>query len=205
MPRPRALVVMCSLTACAPDAVLTSNYKADSGVWDTADPTEDDVIEQEPDYGDDTADDRPDTDPPDDTLDLSEFTGSRRYAVDKDRGTDCAGDTVPETGTRLSDGEAAAWEEHCPICSAFYTIDYAAASACSGDVDLSVPEVRGLQLRGDRIEIWRIRDAGYIEVDVEVTGIELEDGVGTYTFEEDWRGGSGTVTVEGTLTFEPLL
>ena len=199
-------------SACSQSSVLTySQKRPDSG--DTAQPPDGstgggtgDVIEQDPVY-DDTGEGGTGTgggsgSTPEPTYSWALWTGTRTYSIDKrdPLEADCEGDTVAEEGQQILE-ELESWEDHCPICSHFYEVTYARSSACSGDVDLSVPEVRGIVLRGSNLEVWRIRDTGSrMEVEIEFNDAPYVDGGASYRFDESWNG-DGTVTVAGTLQF----
>ncbi len=201
----RRLLVIAGLAlggACSPEAVLST--KVDTGTTatttqaDSQPPDDTDVIEQDPVYDD--TDDTDDTAPPDPTYDMDQWTGSRVYAIDKNRGTDCVSDEVAESGTRLPADLATEMEAYCPICVDFYAVTYAARSACSGDIDLSADEVRGFLVRGGKLEIWQIRGTTDPDVRIEVTDVDWDGHTAAYTYSESWNG-DGTTTIQGNLSF----
>jgi|GEM_PF-3195715 len=206
----RVLVVL-GLAGCSQNSVLTYNTKVDD-TSDTAVPTDSggsgtgDVIEQDPVYDDSggsgSGDDGGDTDPPEPTYSWASWTGERVYRLDKNdiMEADCSGDTVGEQGVQITE-DLDTWEDLCPICSHFYEVTYDARSACSGDIDLSLPEVRGFVLRGTNLEVWRIRDEGSrMDVEIEFNDGPYDAGEATYSFDWSWDG-EGTVTVDGVVRF----
>jgi len=205
------------LVGCSQSSLLS--YKSDTGTRLDSGSADDetggstgDVIEQDPDYGDDggsgsggdSGDDGGSGDGGEVTYDLSHWTGSRTYSIDKraPTDTDCTGDTIDESGVRIEDQEEIeALEEYCPICADFYEVTYQSTRSCGGDIDLSLPEVRGLVYRGTDLEMWRIVDEGTaFDAEREFNDGPYDDGTATYSFERDWNG-DGTTTITGTLTF----
>ena len=86
--------------------------------------------------------------------------------------------------------------------SDFYEVTYAARSACTGDVDLSLPEVRGFVLRGTELEVWRMRQDGVeFDVEIEFNDAPYDDGRAEFSFDDTWNG-EGTITVSGYIQFD---
>lgn len=204
--RASAYCMVVTLIACSQGSVLTFNTKvrdtADTGRSDTTEESTGEVIEQEPVY-DDSGDGGSGTDPdPDPVYGWDSWNGERTYAIAKTdpRDSDCTGDTVSESGTRI-ETDLEVWQDQCRICSDFYAVTYAARSACGGALDLSLPEVRGFVLRGSELEVWRIREAGSaLDVEIEFNDAPYEDGRADFSFDYSWNG-EGTVTVSGFTQF----
>lgn len=209
-----ALVTVPLVTVgCSQGSVLTFNKPSDTADTATTAPTDSggsgtgDVIEQDPVY-DDSGDGGSGSGSGSGTGDEPEYTwtswtGQRTYTIDKSdpRDSDCAGDTVAETGTRI-ETDLEAWQELCWPCSDFYEVTYAARSACSGDVDLSLPEVRGFVLRGVELEVWRMRQNGAeTNVEIEFNDAPYDAGRADFSFDDTWNG-EGTITVSGFIQFD---
>jgi len=207
------LAAVLVLSGCSQGSVLS--YKTHTGAAVDSGPSGDDgggtgeVIEQDPDYGDDGGSGSGSGSGGDDggtevTYDTTQWSGSRTYAIDKRAAmdTDCTGDTVDESGVRIDDAEEIeALEDHCPICVDFYEVSYASTRACGGDIDLSRPEVRGFVYRGSDVEIWRIVDMGTsVDAERELNDAAYADGTATYAYDRDWNG-DGTTTITGTFSF----
>ena len=201
------------LTGCSQGSVLS--YKShtgaafDSGGSASSGGSTGEVIEQDPDYGDDGGSGSgsgagSDGDASEPTYDTSQWSGSRTYSIDKRSAaeTDCTGDSVDEAGIRIEDADQiAALEEHCPVCADFYELTYQSTAACGGDIDLSGPEVRGFVYRGADLEIWRITGTGSAMTgERELNDGDYADGTASYSYDRDWNG-DGTTTITGTLSF----
>ena len=214
--RSRGMLVVTgatALAACSQSSVLSyksdTGTSVDSGASDANGGSTGEVIEQEPDYGDDGGSGSGSGSGSGDggteiTYDTSMWSGSRTYSIDKRSAseTDCTGDSVEESGVQVDDAdEVEALEEHCPVCTDFYKVTYEASQACGGDIDLSQEEVRGLIYRGSDLEIWRIIDTGTsVEAERELNDGDYADGTASYSYDRDWNG-DGTTTITGTLTF----
>jgi hypothetical protein len=200
--RPGVCSLVWTLAACSQSSVLTYNTKgndtADTGVSGTTGGSTGEVIEQDPVYddsGDADSGTEPDADP---VYTWASWSGERTYAIAKTdpRASDCTGITVSESGLRI-ETDLEVWQDHCRICSDFYEVTYTARSACSGDIDLSLPEVRGFVLRGADLEVWRIRqDGSETDVEIEFNDAPFDDGRADFSFDYSWNG-EGTVSVSG--------
>ena len=203
------------LAACSQSSVLTWKKQPDTGTLpsgDTAAHASDDggtgdIIEQDPVYDDSGAGGDSTGGGADggggSTWTWDAWTGARTYSIARSdpREGDCTGDTVSESGLRIED-DLERWQDLCRICSEFYTVTYAASSACSGDIDLSLPEVRGVVVRGSALEMWRIRQDGPdTDVEIEFNDASWADGRADFRFDYSWNG-DGTVTVDGFLQLD---
>ncbi len=134
-----------ALLACQPTVL---EVQTDSGVVDSANPTDADA--------DTDADTDTDTDTDADTdtdteVDFSAWEGAREFAYD-----DCKG-RLEETGVRLEEGERDHNRslEWCPTCDHFYELDVGPETECGFSV--TTHTYRGLLLNDDgTVEIFEI-------------------------------------------------
>ncbi|MCK6522310.1 hypothetical protein L6R49_12815 [Myxococcota bacterium] len=158
---PTALLVLL-LAACSKGAVTLTvgNDSGDAGA-DSAEPSGDDTASDDTGEADDTSGGE-DTSPPEDTTppepvpDTSRYTGELIFSYDH-WSSDCAGDTVIEEATAVSEDDAAAMKAACPSCTLFYEIKLDKAEVCSW-INVEENDYRGLALGDGWAFVYRFNE-----------------------------------------------